>query len=262
MKLRTYLLAIIATVMVESACAQERLIDWDFPTFAANSFSSWWPDGWTYSGAPWVTNCITANADKKLQFENVDAGIDFREVYQYVKLGIGTFNVSAVGRCSHWDPATIYHIKVYDHSGAVLATLNIEYSEANITYGPVSFTTTVDGIYKYSIQADKLLGWSSAWYQSVSCMQIDGNEYDAAADPFAGINNVKAIRCEAYISGNKIILSSDEQIQTASIISLNGSLISKIIVNNSNFEIEKPSQKGVYFVKIQTATQSKIIKIQ
>ena len=269
MKLKNYFLVMIATAMFATTNAQETLSYANFPTYHSDPIMVWWPDGWFYGGSPWITNSITTQATKKIQFEAAGASstkpVGYREVYQYVKLGIGTFEINA--RCDNqtWTTVTPFGIKVTNRTGAVLGKLPIPAVKNWGTpedFGPVTFTTTANGTYKYAMYCDSIFAYATCLFKAVSCNQIDGNPYDVGADPYAGINDVKAARCDAYPIGNKIVLSSDEQIETVSVISVNGSIISKVTVKNNNFEMPKPSQRGVYFVKMQTATQNKVVKIQ
>jgi len=270
MKFKHYFLAIIATAMFATSNAQETLTNAGFKTFHTDTNWAWWPDGWFYDGCPWIPLSVTSNLNKGLQIEGAGASvtnkIGVREVYQNVKLGIGTFEIKTNASNEFWLVKSPFGIKVTDRTGKILGNLRItpvspgKYITAD--YGPVTFTTTANGTYKYAIYCDSVAEYATCIFKTVSCNQIDGNPYDVGADPYAGINDVKAARCEAYAVGNKIVLSSDEQIENVSVISVNGSIISKVAVKNNNFEIPKPSQKGVYFVKMQTATQNKVVKIQ
>lgn len=271
MKFKHYFLVIIATTMFATTNAQETLINAGFKTFHQDANWAWWPDGWFYDGCPWTTGSITSNLNKGLQFEGAGASVTnkvgVREVYQNVKLGIGTFEIKANLSIEFWTPIlkSPFGIRVTDRTGKIIGNLQYTLSQgkyATAEYGPATFTTTVNGTYKFAMYCDSINAGCTSRYATVSCNQIDGNPYDVGADPYAGINDVKAARCDAYALGSKIVLSSDEQIETVSIISVNGSLISKLTVKDNNFEMPKPSQKGVYFVKMQTATQNKVVKIQ
>ena len=273
MKLKHYFLAILAIAMFATTNAQETLTNYVFNNnsqlYHTDANWGWWPNGWFYGGCPWIVGSITSNGSKGLQFEGAGASatnkVGVREVYQYVKLGIGTFEIKANLSIEFWSPKCPFGIRVTDRTGKIIGNLAYNVSPnkyAALDYGPATFTTTVNGTYKYAMYCDSINAGCTSVYKTVSCNQIDGNPYDVGADPYAGINDVKAARCDAYPVGNKIVLSSDEQIETVSIISVNGSLISKVIVKDNNFEMPKPSQKGVYFVKMQTATQNKVVKIQ
>jgi len=262
MKLKIYIFTVMATLFLAPAAAQERLINGDFPSFQANDFSAWWPDGWLFEGE-WTENCITANDGKRLQFEHRD-GASVRRVYQNVNLGIGTFVINTNADIHVWDSITPYSIVVTDPNNVVMFkdTLTLTNQEY-LDLGPWEFTTTVNAPYKFAIECvkDSTNGWSQAYIFTVSLMQIDGDEYDPDGPTDIESLNAEAKSLNAYVANNKIVLNSEEIILSTRIISINGSVIYRSNVNKTMFEMARPAQSGVYFVVMETATQNKIIKL-
>jgi hypothetical protein len=273
MKLKIYFIVVMATLLVASAKSQEMLVNGNFAKFSSTTNYGWWPDSWLFSGSdPFKTSAgsatMTANSAKKLEFENYattnPGTVNFREAYQIVKLGIGTFHIVDTVKVGQWDAVSPYNVVVTDPQGVELIRLN-HGNTAGAYQGFVSpdFVTTKDASYKLSIQCKKdgsQTQFSTAYFWFISLMQTDGNAYDPAADMTA-TKDVLSKACNAIVVGNKIVLSSEEQIQDATILGLNGCIINKVVVNKNNFEIAKPTQSGVYFVKMQTASQNKIVKI-
>jgi hypothetical protein len=267
MKLKIYIMAIMATLFVASANSQEMLVDGTFPTFSHTSFSVYWPDGWTFAGTDAFTTAagvatMTANSSKRIEFEDYNDGVaSFREAYQMVNLGIGDFQVTANAQVNEWDKATPYHIVVTDANNKVVSNLDMAITSGYANFGPALFTTTTNGTYKFSLQCNRTVanGWSNCLINSVSLLQNDGSPYVSGGT--TAIREVNSKLCNAKIVEDKIVLNSEEIISNASLVSMNGSVISKININKNSFEMAKPQQKGIYFVMIQTPTQSKTIKL-
>ena len=260
----------MATLLVASAKSQEMLVNGNFAKFSSTSFSTWWPNNWLFSGSdPFITSAgkatMTANAAKKLEFEDyADGLVSFREAYQMVHLGIGTFHIADTVKVGQFDAISPYNIVVTDPQGIELIRLNHGHT-AGAYQGFVSpdFVTTKDASYKFSIQCKKDVSqtqFSTAYVWFISLMQTAGNAYDPAAD-LTATKDVLSKVCNAFVIGDKIVMNSEEPILIASILGLNGSIINKIVINKNNFEIAKPTQSGVYFIKMQTASQNKIVKI-
>ena len=271
MKSKIYIIAIMATLFVASAKSQEMLVNGSFPTFSHTSFSTYWPDGWTFAGSDPFTSAagvatMTANSSKKVEFEDYnDLLPSLREVYQIVKLGIGTFHVSDTVKVNDWDAVSPYNIVITDPQGVELLRMNhANNGNAYVGYVSPDFVTTKDAPYKFSIQCTKdgSDGWSNAYIWFVSLMQTDGNAYDPEADTTpTAVKELVKNTCNAVIIDNKIVMTSQDPILKASLISSNGSIIYDEIVNKNRLEIAEPSQRGIYIVKMQTANQNKVIKI-
>ncbi|MDD4991829.1 MAG: T9SS type A sorting domain-containing protein [Paludibacter sp.] len=263
MKLKIYPFAILIALFAISVNAQERLVNGNFPTYQPTNFSVWWPDGWTFEGV-WTDNCMTADESKKIQFENVDAPV-LRRVYQTVPLGIGTYQLSGRANIQQWDAESPYSILITDPNGNEVYKYRLDdTNQAYANFGPQSFSIAKDGKYKFSIQCQRTTssGWSQAFIYLVSLVQIDGNVYDPDGDTFTGVKQVRLNSCNIVEKQNSIIVSSIENIESVSIISINGSTISKLNnIDRKSFEITKPSQAGVYFVQVKTKTQNQTYKL-
>lgn len=263
MKLKNYFIStLVALFIITTVNSQEQLINWDFPEFEANDFSGWWPLGWEFGGE-WSFNCITAGSTKRIQFEHID-GTDFRQVYQNVKLGIGTFEITTNAKIEEWDVTSPYNIVVTDVSGAEIARMNLELTDGYEDFGPIEFSTTEHSTYKFSIECSKKedSGWSQAWYMWVSLKQIDGDEYDPDSDTTAGLDDLASNSCYALVNGDQLRIKSEEAILGVTLFSAYGSLIYQTEANSNELIIRKPQQNGVYLIAVQTATHKKVIKIK
>jgi hypothetical protein len=182
-------------------------------------------------------------------------------------LGIGTFQVTDNSGVSYYASSLIppfkYKITAPDNKVLLDTILTPNDDDVLTVHGPFVFTTTVNTHYRFAVQATRgdTYGFSSLRIQDLKLIQLDGDAYDPAADAFSGIKDLQSKPCNAVLMGDKIVLTAEESILKTTLVSLNGSILYKADVNNNTFSINKPSQIGVYFVTIQTATQNKVVKI-
>jgi hypothetical protein len=270
---KIYIFMILATMFVLKSNAQNLLV-WDVfndNAYGSTSFSGWWPLSWSFNG-DWTDGCITSNSSRGIIIEDITATprvASFREIYQNVDLGIGTFQLNDTTGVEYYASSTIcpFGYKITCADGTVLLdtllSADVAHDGTMLPHGPFTFTTTVNTHYKFAVQATRgdTYGYSALGIRNLNLIQLDGDPYDPAADQFTGINNILSKPCTAVVIGDKIVLNAEELILKASLISLNGSILYKASINQNRFEIAKPTLNGVYFVTIQTATQNKVVKL-
>ena len=262
---------ILATMFVAKSNAQNLLV-WnvfDDNAYGSTSFSGWWPLSWSFNG-DWTDGCITSNSGRGIIIEDITADprvASFREIYQNVNLGVGTFqltdNTGVTYYASSILPPFGYKITAPDNTVVFQILLTPNTDGVAAVHGPFTFTTTVNTHYRFAVQAIRgnTYGYSDLNIRDLQLIQLDGDPYDPASDVFTGTKALLSKPCDAVVMGDKIVLTAEELILKASLVSLNGSIIYKADVDKNTFEIKKPSQIGIYFVTIQTATQNKVVKL-
>ena len=270
---KIYIFMILATLFVTKVSAQNLLL-WDVlddNSYGTTSFSGWWPLSWSFNG-DWTTDCITSNSSRGIIIEDITADprvASFREIYQNVDLGIGTFQLNDTSGVEYYASSTVcpFGYKITGADGTVvldtLLSADVAHDGTMLPHGPFTFTTTVNTHYKFAVQATRgdTYGYSAMGIKNIKLIQLDGDPYDPAGDIFNGTKDLLSKPCNAVVIGDKIVLTAEEVVLKASLVSLNGSILYKTSINQNRFEITKPTVSGVYFLRIQTATQNKVIKL-